>query len=397
MTHSAMPFQHWIIRPDGQEFPLHTYPWVREIITTELGIPRLTGNDDIILERGSLEHGSRAVMVKLPETRLWSMLLKIQSRPILGLEHQIEDILFQIFNPLYWANGSFEVPTPLIYKRVSPGNRTYMIKFFLESGLENALRDMVDNTYRDLELNMTSPEVTLYGADVVLDDDDLGNVVYDHADAFGNLYFRWQTTFTYDGTWVTCPRITVLNDTFVISRIGWKNLDTGVSNFISYYNWRENEGWPAFQDAGITSVTMDICNRTIVTNEIPNVAGVAGGVAGGYTITLSNTPYGASTGSPWRNFSGGFWHYSTIVEIDLGTKTVTIADPLPVNVISADLCYYGPSNLGGQLDLPNWDNMELIPGEYQIWVAIGEPWPDPGPAMEVEEFSYTPRYIGIFR
>jgi len=264
---SKMPLQHWIIRPDGVEFPLHTYPWITQINTSGLGIPRMNDDDSIILEHGSRQHGSKAVLMKLPETRLWSLEFRINEVDVHKLEEYIEDVLFDALNPLYGAYGKFDVPTPWIYKRVSSGQRTRMIRFFLEAGLD------VENVIPGqpaLRLDMTSPQVYLFGNEI--DEGDLGGFTFDHTDAFGNKYFDSAQTFNYDGTWVTCPVFTLGLEGLgqqVLSRLGWKDIITDTSYFMSHFDWRNGNGWSELGDL-VQSVTLDICNQTFYTSQVEN-------------------------------------------------------------------------------------------------------------------------------
>lgn len=392
---SRMPIQHWIVRPDGMEFPLHTYSWIKEIRIRGLGIPNMNSEDDIILERGSQQHGSTAVLFKLPETRPWALELSVSEKDELMLEQNAEDVLFDIFNPLYAAYGLFTIPNPWIYKRISTGNRRRQIRFFLESGLQ----EDITRTYPRIELEMTSPQVFLF--------DDLqkgleeGGFTYDHTDAFGNKYYLSNGSITYDGTWITCPVLLIdlpLDPPHAISRIGWKNMDTGESYLMSYWDWQEGNGWPELQDA-VDQVELNICNRTFQTGEITNNIYVGGALAGATVIEVQFPPYAARAGSPIRVIlnGGAVIHYTTIVDADVGANEISLQDPLPVNAISGDDVIYGPVNLAGTLHLPNWDAMQLIPGTYRVWFVLEQTFLEEAFAAVIASFSFEPHYIGIYR
>lgn len=405
-----LPPQHIIVHPDGTEYPIHRYEWLQVGRPRGLGIPRLTGRDELITERGARQHGSTAVILRLPEIREWELPIKIQRGSPDRLAKTFNDELVNIFNPWHNAEGTFDIPVPFTYKYVDsaadyvPGigmvQREYYIDFFCVAGLDAPDLEGDDGRYAEFTLQMQSPSVVLYKGQ------ESGNIeagwfsIYNDGDV--TTYRRGVNGENYTGSWYTAPLITFdinttptpLNDILAF----------GFSDGGGFPLWKAANyptgGFDALKDAALANKQFyfDVGNRLVYTDQPANTA--AGAVAGGGTVvtcTVSVALYTIGTTVEIELDSGSI-HSATVTNLNIGLKQITFSPGIP----SGETVSIGNDVIGESVNLANdslptnnWEWFRMQPGrEYKIIVQVTSGGSQP--FIVPDTLLFTPKVIGIF-
>lgn len=163
-----------------------------------LGLPNLTTQDELVLERGVFQNGSTLTVVRLPPTREFHLNFKIKEDFTPAEYFAARRELIDIFNPIHLANAQTSGTTPSLfwYTMEIPGYTKYNIRFAYRSGLDFAESDAPDHRSFNLAVRLMSPDVTLF------EDIDYINIA-GNTSPVGGPYSDLIATppFVYSGSW----------------------------------------------------------------------------------------------------------------------------------------------------------------------------------------------------
>jgi hypothetical protein len=161
----TVPILHTVYqqRPD-RTYVLHDLKYSVIDGVWGLGLPPMTTQDELVLERGVFQHGSTLTVVRLPPTREFVLSFKLKQDCSLADYYNARRELIDIFNPIHLANGQTSGPAPSLYTYwiTLPDGRKYGIRFAYRSGLDFDEQDAPDHRSFNLKVRLMSPDVTLF-------------------------------------------------------------------------------------------------------------------------------------------------------------------------------------------------------------------------------------------
>lgn len=292
-----------------------------------LGLPNMTTQDELVLERGVFQHGSTLTVVRLPPTREFHLNFKSLESCKVGDYFNARRELIDIFNPIHLANAQTSGTTPSLfwYTITLPDDRRYNIRFAYRSGLDFEEGDAPDHRSFNLKVRLMSPDVTLF------EDIDYVNIA-GSTSAVGGPYtdIIASPPFVYSGSWPARFRL-------VFQRTAAASISTlyslrlrDITNSFDY-TFR-HVGYPAagWTFGGVVlpqTFTFDSKQETFTYVD-------AAGAGNNQNLTLA-----ASPDSDWRDFQ-----FYPGVEYEIAVETnavVAVSGTTPTNGLS-----YYPTHIG---------------------------------------------------